>query len=211
MPLDLVLVLDKSGSVYHAQQQILAFARDLVGQFALGADAAQVGLVEFNHDAAVLIGLSASLSALEAALSGASAAGGYTSVSDGLAAGLSVLTGAGSRPGVPSALLLLTDGVQTVDGDDATAIAEASVVKAAGVQVFAVGFGGAQASTMAAIGSSPSHAYMGADMEAIREHFTSASLCASSSPCSCCTASGEILRPRLAAAIGAICTSSGTV
>ena len=68
-------------------------------------------------------------------------------------------------------LLLLTDGVQTADGDDRTAIAQASVVKGAGVQVFAVGFGGARASTLSGIASSSSHSYMGADMEAIREHF----------------------------------------
>ena len=40
----------------YAQQQIFAFARDLVGQFSLGsASLAQVGLVEFNHDASVLL------------------------------------------------------------------------------------------------------------------------------------------------------------
>ena len=135
MPLDLVLVLDKSGSLQYAQQQVLSFARDLIGQFSIGVGEAQVGVVEFNHDATVLIGLSSSLADLESALSGASAAGGLTSLSDGLSAGLSVLTGAGSRGGVPRALLLLTDGVQTADGDDSTAIAQASVVKGSGVCV----------------------------------------------------------------------------
>ena len=66
----------QSGSVRYAQSQILAFARDLIGQFSLGASLAQVGLVEFDHDASVLIGLSSSLSSLEAAISVASAAGG---------------------------------------------------------------------------------------------------------------------------------------
>ena len=36
-----------------------------------------------------------------------------------------MLRGAHARAGVPKMLLLLTDGTQTVDGDDATAIAQA--------------------------------------------------------------------------------------
>ena len=120
-----------------------------------------MGLVEFHHDAAVLSGLTSSFGSLESALEGASAAGGLTSVSDGLSAGLGVVVGAGSRAGVPRAMLLLTDGVQTADGDDSDAIAEASVVKAAGVQLIAVGFGSARAATLSAIASSPSTFYMG--------------------------------------------------
>merc|ERR1711965_753620 len=176
VPLELVLVLDKSGSVRHAQSQMLQFAREVVGQFTLGISSARVGLVEFHHDASVLLGLSSSMSAFESALSGASSAGGLTSVSDGLEAGFGVLTASGRR-GVPQALLLLTDGVQTADGDDLTAIASAGVLKSSGVQVFSVGFGGARASTMSAIASSASHFYMGSDMEEIRSHFASVSLC----------------------------------
>ena len=147
--IELVLVLDKSGSVASAQSSMLAFVRELLSQFSLSAESgAQVGLVEFSNDAATLTELSASSAAVSLALDGASAAGGGTSVSDGLALGLSVLSGAAARPGVPRTLLLLTDGVQTVDGDDSTAIAQAGVVKAAGVSVVAVGFGGAAEATM---------------------------------------------------------------
>ena len=145
--LELVLVLDKSGSVRSAQSSILDFAREIVSQFALSPTAAQIGVVEFSNDGDTLIGLSGDVTAVQAAIDSASAAGGGTSVSDGLALGLSVIQGTAARAGVPSTILLLTDGVQTVDGNDQTAIAQAAVVKNAGVSIVSVGFGGARTST----------------------------------------------------------------
>ena len=54
------MVLDKSGSVASAQSSILAFARDMVDQFALDAAVgAQIGLVEFANDAKELTPLTA--------------------------------------------------------------------------------------------------------------------------------------------------------
>ena len=67
--LDLVLVLDKSGSVRSAQSSMLAFARELVSQFTLGvSNGAQIGIVEFSNDAAVLTPLTANLATLHAAI-----------------------------------------------------------------------------------------------------------------------------------------------
>ena len=105
--------------------------------------------------------------------------GGHTSISDGLAKGLQVLHGVFARAGVPKMLLLLTDGRQTVDGDDATAIAQAEAVKAAGVHVVAAGFGGADAATMKAIASAPAseNAFLGGTVDDIQAHFADGKLC----------------------------------
>ena len=140
-----MFVLDKSGSVRSAQSALLAFARDRVSEFSVDSNGgAQIGIVEFSSDAATLTPLTGSLNAVWAAIDSASPAGGGTSVSDGLALGLSVITGPAARADVPRTILLLTDGIQTVDGNDNTAIAQAAVVKAAGVSIMAVGFGGAR-------------------------------------------------------------------
>jgi len=176
---DLVLVFDLSYSVQSVRSSILDFAREIVSQFALGPSAAQIGIVEFSADAATLSEMSMDANALNTAISNASSAGGRTSISDGLARGLSVVTGATARHG-SSMILLLTDGKQTVDGDDDTAIAQARVVKNAGVELVAIGFGGARVSTIEAIASPPAseYAYFGSDIDAIRRHFgQNASLC----------------------------------
>ena len=85
----------------------------------------------------------------------------------------------GARADVPRTLLLLTDGVQTVDGNDDTAIAKAAAVKQDGVSIVAVGFGGANEQTMRAIASAPSSdfAFFGASMDEVRQHFASDRLC----------------------------------
>ena len=173
-------MLDKSGSMRAEQSSLLAFAREVVSQFSVDSGVgAQIGIVEFSSDAATLVPLTGDLASVLSAIDSASRASGGTSVSDGLAAGLSLLDGAARRDGVPRTLLLLTDGVQTVDGTDATAIAQASVVKAEGVSIVAVGFGGARESTMRSIASSPSdeYAYFGASLDEVRSHFEAGRMC----------------------------------
>ena len=124
----------------------------------------KVGIVTFAADAVVLSPLvsAADAAALDAALASYSAAG-QTSISDGLSTGLEVLSGPGSRAsiGASRVMMLLSDGAQTVDGDDATAVSTASAIKTAhsDVEIFAVGFGGAVAATLEAIASSPVKAF----------------------------------------------------
>ena len=156
---------------------LLSFALDVVTEFVVGADLARVGLVQFNGDADVLLPLSANLSAIEAALNGASPPQGWTSISKGIDKAVSLLGAA--RTGVAVTMLVLTDGVQTVDGGDSAAIAAAASAKAVGVQVFAVGFGSADVSTLSSMASAPAstHAYFGATIEDVRAHFASNGLC----------------------------------
>ena len=175
--MELLLVLDRSGSIGRSMPTLLSFARDLVGEFEIGPSSTRVGLVQFNHDADVLLSLSSSRAAIESALSGGGPAWGMTSISDGVTRAVGLLSAA--RLGVPVTMLVLTDGVQTVDGNDDTAIAKAAAVKQDGVSIVAVGFGGANAQTMRAIASAPSSdfAFFGASMDEVRQHFASDRLC----------------------------------
>ena len=89
--LDIVLVLDRSASVLHHHEAIKEFAQELISQFALSDTKAQVGVVDFNHDATTHLGLSADKNAIVAAIDGMAEPDGATSISDGLDAGIQVL------------------------------------------------------------------------------------------------------------------------
>ncbi|KOO30766.1 hypothetical protein Ctob_002700, partial [Chrysochromulina tobinii] len=156
------------------QTQGLEFARELLLQLDFGANASRVGLVEFDDTATVLSYLSSDLNAVLAALATAQEANGGTSISSGLASGLAVLQAKGSWGTRLKLLLLLTDGEQNPEyGGAAAAIAQAATVRAAGVQIFGVGFGTASAATIAAISSSPAsiYAFTAANIGAVRDHF----------------------------------------
>jgi len=175
--MELILVLDRSGSIGYDMPALLSFAGDLVGEFEISSTYTRVGIVQFNGDADVLLPLSSSGAAISAALGSAAGPSGYTSISDGITAGLSLLGDA--RPGLPVTMFVVTDGVQTVDGGESAAIAAAGTAKAQGVQLFAVGFGGASFATLQSMASPPTstHAYLGASIADVRAHFAQNGLC----------------------------------
>jgi len=150
------------------QAQVLEFATDLILQLDFGANASRVGVVEFDDTATILSYLSSDPNAVLAALANAQQASGGTSISSGLASGLTVLQAGGSWGTRPKVLLLLTDGF-----GDSGANAQAATVRAAGVQIFGVGFGSANPATIAAISSSPAslYAFTAVDMATVRNHF----------------------------------------
>ena len=148
--MELLLVLDRSGSIRRSMATVLSFAQDVASDFEIGPGLTRVGVVQFNSDAEVLIRLSSSASAIDGAISGGGPSSGGTSISDGIDRAMELLGGA--RPGVAVTMLVLTDGVQTVDGGEPAAIAAANEAKARGVQLFAVGFGrGPKLSTLEAM------------------------------------------------------------
>jgi len=145
-------VLDESGSMRNPLPDgsmegpggLKAFAKLLVSNYALGADAARFSVVSFATNATTRVEWSTDNVKINAAID-QMVADGKTSVFDGLeAAGLLF---ANSRPGATKIVLLLSDGEQTVAApgktEQETAIDAAALIKEDGVTVFAWGFGGA--------------------------------------------------------------------
>ena len=166
--------------MYGLTSSVVTFAQSVVDQFVLSQSLTRVGVVEFSSSARTLIGMSADASAVGSAVSGLSSARGWTDISSALDRGSGLIQG-GGRPctGERCAVLLLTDGQQSSQyGGDSAAIATATTVKAAGIKLFAVGFGGAKRSTLDAMASSPAsrYSYLGSNLQDIQAHF--ASFCA---------------------------------
>ena len=69
--IDLVVVLDRSGSMRNVISGVADFARALVGQFAFGPTALQVSIVSFSTIATLRTGLSGSRSEVDAAIGAA--------------------------------------------------------------------------------------------------------------------------------------------
>jgi len=159
--IDLVMVLDNSGSVGAQRPQVIDFARHVVGSFVMGSTAAQIGLVEFHTTVTTHATLTPSLTTISTALDNAPAVGTSTFLSGGIERGHAVVTGTGARAGVPKVLVLMSDGVQTVGGNDQTALDKAALAKAAGIKIIAIGFGGVSLTTLNGIATSPAseHAF----------------------------------------------------
>ena len=153
--LDIVMVLDNSQSVGSSRETVLTFARGVVAAFRMGTTAAQIGYVEFETSTVTHSALTPSLTAILTAIDNAPPVGSGTYLSGGIDLGQSVLTGTGDRADAPNVMILMSDGVQTVGGDDNTAIAAATTAKGAGTKIIAVGFGGVNLITLGAIASDP--------------------------------------------------------
>ncbi|KAL1499790.1 hypothetical protein AB1Y20_012475 [Prymnesium parvum] len=175
--MDLVLVLDKSGSMEGLTRDVEQLAQTLISQFIIGPNLTRIAIVEFSDDAHVVSPLIAEPDEIATNLANLSAPGGWTSISDGLLAGLELIEN-GGKPcvGLRCVMLLLTDGVQTVDGGEPAAVNASAVVKDHGVVLFAVGFGTASPDTLDAISSDPDseHSFFGANITEIQSHFQDA-------------------------------------
>lgn len=150
-----MLVLDNSGSVGSQRPYVISFAREVVNQFQMGTTKAQIALVEFHTTVTTHSALTPSLTTIVAALDNAPPVGSATFLSGGIDGGQAAATGAGARAGVEKVMILLSDGVQTVGGDDNTAIAAAATAKAAGTKLISVGFGDVSLVTLGDIASQP--------------------------------------------------------
>ena len=155
---DLVMVMDKSGSIGAQWSTVVDIAREVVGEFKMGATAAQIGLVLFDSVVTTISSLTSSLATAQTALDTMSqqSAGGETYLSGGIQAGQQVLTGTNARANVPKVMLIESDGVQNRCGDDNTAIAAANDAKAAGTKIFVVAFNDPSYATLGSIASPPS-------------------------------------------------------
>ncbi|HQZ71120.1 MAG TPA: VWA domain-containing protein [Anaerolineae bacterium] len=157
-PLDLVLVLDLSGSMAEAaigggSKLDAARAAALAVLDLLDWRLDAVGVVGFSGRADLILPLSGDRAAVAAALTGLRTAEG-TRIDLGLTAADRALAGAG-RPVARPVVILLTDGRQEA-GLEADAATAARTLKARGVTVYAIGLGAdADAALLRAIASDP--------------------------------------------------------
>ena len=141
--IDLVFVLDASGSIGNNLPSVLNLVRNIIAALDIGPGAGQVGVIRYSGSASVVIRLTDNNNeaALLAAVNGIDTnTGGSTNT----AAGLNLLLSdgfIGARPpsqGVPRFAIVVTDG----DSDDRTATAAAAAALRAAVPqitVFAIG------------------------------------------------------------------------
>jgi uncharacterized protein YegL len=178
-PIDLMLVIDRSGSmsgqaIVDAKAAAIAF----VDFLDLGTD--RVGLGSFESTARLDVALTHNGDAVKAAINSLIASGG-TAIGEGVAVGHSQLV-AGATPGVTPVLVLLSDGV---NGSGRDPLLAANAAKAEGIKLVTIGLGfGADEALLRAMASTEDDYHFapsGADLEEI---FTSIanSICRSPLP-----------------------------
>jgi len=193
----LALVLDRSGSMSGQEANARIFARAIANQLdlgpAVGGEAhSAMTVITFSTSATVNLPFSqgTNAAAVYATISrigtGSMAFNGGTNINAGLNQAMPDLLGLGDA--YLPVVLVFTDGQQGSSyGGNAGAIATANRLKAAGITVFAVGYGSSvSTSTLNAMASAPqeTHSFVGSTMAELTARFAS-SLCsdiASASP-----------------------------
>lgn len=145
---DVVLVIDTSSSMNQATaeggptrlQAATAAASQFVDRLvpAAGGSGNRVAVVSFNSTAALVQGLSGDHAALTAALGRLQTATG-TYIDTGLTMAYQELTGPAAEPANNRVIVLLTDGDH--QGDDEPVLEIARQARAAGILIYAIGFG----------------------------------------------------------------------
>ena len=145
-----------------------SFAKQLVNQYFLSADAARFSVVSFAENATTRVPWSYDAAVLNAGIDKMSAHG-QTSISDGFEAAQKLFADDG-RTGAIKIVLLLSDGGQTVDAAPnktllQTSLDAAALLKGDGATVFAWGFGHKVSSaTLEQIATDPSKAVLAQEL-----------------------------------------------
>ena len=167
--MDVVLVIDESGSMTYDMPAMKAFAKEIVGSFApLGDDNAHFAVVGFDTDATLHSTPNASMSHLHTAIDNMHAWGG-TSISDGLARAHTVFNNY-HRAGATKIVLTLSDGEQNRDCNPSCSqapIDAAAALKTDGITVFSWGFGGVSVATLEGIASDPAKVKYSAELSGL--------------------------------------------
>ena len=113
--MELVFVLDSSGSMRAWMADLRQFAYEMALSFVLGTGpgGTQVGVVSFADSATVLTNLTGVSETATGAIDGMLGQLGKTNISDGLVAAEGMLTGESARDGVAKVVMVLTDGQQS--------------------------------------------------------------------------------------------------
>jgi hypothetical protein len=153
--IDLMLVLDGSESISSADFDLTRdFVDSLIGHFVISPTDGHAGIVQFAGEGQgrVEIGLSSDPAAITAASAAMLQIIGATDIQEGITLGQGQLTYAG-RPGVPHAMIIVTDGEHNQPGDP---IAEADLARSLGTEIFAIAVGpGPNMAELGAIASDP--------------------------------------------------------
>jgi len=157
-PVDVMLVLDRSGSMGGTPLANLKIAAnafvDLIEDTNDGLPPgitvfSRVGVVSFAATASLNQALTTDLDAVRAAINGL-AASGTTAIGDGINLAQAQL--GGSEPLRPKVMIVVTDGVNNAGANPVTA---ANAAKGAGTEIFVIGFGGINLAQLQAIASLP--------------------------------------------------------
>ena len=185
--MDLVLVIDQSGSMWRFKNDVKRFGHTMAQQFRLGRHGSRIGVVYFSTNAQIAQPLTYSDADVRASID-AYTPNGYTSISSGLSLASEQLlqtprchaTEPDCTDATHSIIMVLTDGEQSSHlGGRQAAVQAANAAKAptaAGrhTKIFAVGFGGSQQATLDGIASSPSseYSYLASDLDDVIWQFS---------------------------------------
>jgi Mg-chelatase subunit ChlD len=150
--LDVVMVMDRSGSMAGAMADLKEAAKTLVNTMNPLHD--QVAVVSFSDTVTVDQPLTGNFAAARAQIDNLQAEG-YTHTGDGLAAAWAHLE-AVKREDTTPVILLFADGVNTGGANPQTVAAD---IKSQGVRIFVIGLGGADPTELQAIASPGDYYY----------------------------------------------------
>ncbi|MCG8347937.1 MAG: VWA domain-containing protein [Chloroflexales bacterium] len=155
-PLDIVLVLDRSGSM--AESNSFGVAQEAAQSFVAYMDLTrdQAGLVSFNDQATLDQPLTQDRAALEAAIIGLEAGGG-TNIALGILMATQELFSEWRQPGAQPVIILLTDGQAKDKEEPARAAAEAA--KRADIRLITIGLGEVNEDLLKAMASAETDYY----------------------------------------------------
>lgn len=142
--MDIGFLLDGSGSVgEYGFRRIQSFVNQVVDNFHISKEMAQIGVIEFSNNAVIKIRLNdfQDRKELKGTILNITDSGGRTRTDRGihLASREFFTSNNGARPGVPKLLILVTDGTST--GDEPLKEAVKGLLKK-GVVIYVVGIGG---------------------------------------------------------------------
>lgn len=160
-PADIVLVLDRSGSMTAAMAAMKSGANQFVDIIDQGTDGAlngviangsRVGVVSFADNATVNQPLTGSAGAVKAAVNALGASGG-TNHEAAINTAQAQLAGGSTN----DIMIIFTDGETTVGGDASN---EAAAARAAGTEIFAIGLGSVDGAELADWATDPNSSHL---------------------------------------------------